>query len=62
MTAREAADYARRHWRTMTDACRSGELVAYQRKVNAQWRIRRADVDTWLGVRPVVRRGPLRAL
>lgn len=54
MTAREAADYARCHWRTITDACRSGELIGYQRKVNATWRVRRVDVDRWLGAPPSV--------
>jgi excisionase family DNA binding protein len=62
MTAREAADYARCHWRTITDACRSGELRGYQRARNATWRVLRDDVDEWLGVKPPVRRGHLRAV
>jgi excisionase family DNA binding protein len=53
MTAREAAEYARCHWRTLTDACRAGELPGVQRARNCTWRVRRADVDAWLGVRPL---------
>lgn len=62
MTAREAAEYARCHWRTITDACRAGALDGVQRGRNCTWRVRRDDVDTWLGVKPVVRRGHLRAV
>ncbi|MCS6521312.1 helix-turn-helix domain-containing protein [Curtobacterium citreum] len=62
LTLREAADYTRTHWRTIADACRAGELKGIQRTRNATWRVRREDLDTWMGVTPPVRRGPLRSL
>ncbi|WIB76786.1 helix-turn-helix domain-containing protein [Curtobacterium sp. MCPF17_002] len=62
LTVREAAAYTKRHPETIGNACRGGELRGFQPKKNAPWRIRREDLDTWLGVKPVVRRGPLRAL
>jgi excisionase family DNA binding protein len=62
LTVREAAEYTKRHPGTIADACRAGELKGVQRKKGASWRIRREDLDTWMGVKPPVRRGPLRAL
>lgn len=62
LTAREAADYASCHWLTITDACRAGDLREYQRTHNATWKVLREDVDEWLGVKPFVRRGHLRAV
>lgn len=62
LTLREAAEYTRKHSRTIADACRSGELKGIQRTQNATWRVRREDLDTWMGVRPPSRRGPLQAL
>jgi excisionase family DNA binding protein len=62
LSVREAAEYTNRHPATVSDACRAGELKGLQRKKGASWRIRREDLDTWMGVKPPVRRGPLRAL
>lgn len=61
MTAREAAEYARCHWRTITDACRAGEFPGVQRARNATWRVLGDNVDVWLGANPPVRREGLRA-
>jgi len=62
LTVREAARYTKRHPATISEACRAGELRGVQRKKGASWRIRREDLDVWMGAKPVVRRGPLRAL
>lgn len=48
LSTSEAAARAGRHERTVADACRSGELVATQRRVNGSWRIRPEAVDAWL--------------
>ncbi|MFJ6170572.1 helix-turn-helix domain-containing protein [Curtobacterium sp. NPDC092190] len=62
LTLHEAAEYTRRHPRTVADACRAGELKGTQRARNATWRVRREDLDVWMGFRPPGRRGPLQAL
>jgi excisionase family DNA binding protein len=62
LTVQEAAAYAKRHPRTIADACRAGELKGVQRKKGASWRMRREDLDVWMGVRGPERRGPLGAL
>jgi hypothetical protein len=62
LTVREAAAYAKRHPGTIADACRTGELKGVQRKKGASWRMRRGEIDVWMGARSPVRRGPLRAL
>lgn len=48
LTVREAAEEARRHPRTVADACRAGELHGVQRSVNASWRIDDRCLDAWV--------------
>ncbi|OZC93476.1 hypothetical protein CH254_02280 [Rhodococcus sp. 06-412-2C] len=49
LTAREAAERARCHPRTLLRAARSGELVGYQRRTpNGAWRFKCADVERWI--------------
>lgn len=48
LTVREAAEKARRHPRTVADACRAGELHGVQRSVNASWRIEEQCLDAWV--------------
>ncbi|KTR11059.1 helix-turn-helix domain-containing protein [Curtobacterium citreum] len=59
LTLHEAAEYTRKHWRTIADACRSSELRGIQRTRNATWRVRREDLDTWLGIEPPQHRSHL---
>lgn len=59
LTLHEAAEYTLKHSRTIADACRSGELKGVQRTRNATWRVRREDLDAWLGIEPLVRRSHL---
>lgn len=48
LTPKEAGAKVRRHWRTVTDACRAGELHGVQRAVNASWRIEDVCLDAWV--------------
>ena len=48
LTAKQAGERAQRHWRTVTDACRAGELHGVQRSVNASWRIEADCLDAWV--------------
>lgn len=48
LTVREAAQEARRHPRTIADACRAKELHGEQRSVNASWRIEDSCLDAWV--------------
>jgi excisionase family DNA binding protein len=47
----EAAEYPKRHPRTVTDACRAGQLNGVQRGKGASWRIRREELDRWMRVK-----------
>ncbi|PZE89973.1 helix-turn-helix domain-containing protein [Curtobacterium sp. MCBD17_008] len=48
LTPKQAGERVQRHWRTITDACRSGELHGEQRAVNTSWRIEAACLDAWM--------------
>lgn len=58
LTVAEAAKEARRHPRTVSDACRAGELHATQRAVNASWRIEDQCLDAWVWNIPCPHRQP----
>jgi hypothetical protein len=48
LTVTEAAAEAKRHPRTISDACRAGDLHGSQRAVNASWRIQDTCLDAWV--------------
>jgi hypothetical protein len=56
LTPKQAGERAKRHWRTVTDACRSGELHGVQRHKNASWRIEAACLDAWVCGTPCLHR------
>jgi hypothetical protein len=48
LTVAEAAAEAKRHPRTISDACRAKTLHGVQRSVNASWRIEDTCLDAWV--------------
>lgn len=43
-----AAQYARRHPKTVIGALRRGDLQGYQARAGCSWRIYQADLDAWI--------------
>lgn len=49
LTVGEAARYARRHPKTISNALRAGDLHGKQRGVKGTWSVEPECVDAWLG-------------
>ncbi|MCX5750821.1 MAG: helix-turn-helix domain-containing protein [Candidatus Saganbacteria bacterium] len=45
MTTKEAADYFRVHWMTISKWCKDGVIPAA--KIGKNWRIKKEDLDKW---------------
>lgn len=47
-TVPEAAEYSRRHPKTVLKALEAGELTGYQNGRRGRWTIHRAAIDAWI--------------